>query len=508
MRSQIPDRGVNPSERKGSMKLWSRMKGSLGEDKTAAETKRLQWESIISELAAKKNVSDEQVKATNEQLSQLEKKYAALLKVFKEGFELVKQQQSELGERLELGMQSHQEIQNRMDALSSANVQLGEKLLHVTQALGEKEEWVRSYRSGMEIFLQEVKTRIGDFESTIQSIRAGDRETEARMEQLAGQMREIEDQTSGKMDRLESRTRETEEQRFGKMEQESQSRIEELASQVRDTVHQTRDDMEGLAGKVRGTEEQFSHLNRMNAALEEKWAALAKTLDENGGLLRAYQKETGEFVRDLTDKMAGLALQGERFQGELREAASQRDVLHETLGGIRETIDSLRDDFARELHAHRSGLADQLSAFRAKLDDQNAAHHQWVEKSGDLELQLKAVNDRWGKLEDQQFAKYGKLLDMIDGVVSRVQILEDQLRGIRESEDGTRKSVQDLSREFSVLQRDLQSLGEDVRIREQQQRVVENKLGIVRKIIDEAASELEGQRNRKPMPVPEGETAE
>jgi DNA repair exonuclease SbcCD ATPase subunit len=390
----------------------------------SSEAKRIQWEGTISEL-------NEHITATRGELLQLEKKYSSLLKVFKEWFDIVKHRQSEIEDRLTLGMKSNQEIKSKLDELSNADINLNDKLSYTTQALGEKEGLIRSYRAEMETLMLDLRTRIDDFDANYQSFKKNDQEIERKIEQLAS--------------------------------------------------------------KILETEDKFSNINQMSTVLGEKLTSVAKTLDENDSIFRAYQKETEDLIRDLTGKINELSSHSEHFQAEFHEMSFQRHAMNDSITGIHETINLLKNDFMHKFNSSYTEIVDQMSVLKTKFDDQYLVNDRLAEKGRIIELNLKDINDSWEKLHEQQLTKYGGLLAVIEDGKSRVQIIEEQLIGIKEIEGDAKKSIQDLLGEFSTIQRDLQSVKEELSMKQREHRITENKLDMIKKIVIETETEIEEQ---------------
>ena len=400
-----------------------------GDESVKVEQMESDTRKIISVLIEKHNLLDEQIKAMKDQLSQLDKRDSTLFTIFKEGIEIVRQRQLEIDDRLTSGMKSHQEMRNKIDELSNANINLSEERLQTTEALGEKEGLIRSYMAEMETLMLDVRTRMDDFESNYQS--------------------------------------------FRKIEQAIESKIEQLAS------------------KVLEKENQRSDVNQMNILFGEKLSSVAKTLDEKDSIFRAYQKETEDLIQALTRKIDEIGLHSEHFQKEIQEVSFQKNTINYTIAGIHEAINSLKNDFTHKVNSYNSEILNQVSALRTKLDDQNLVNHQLEEKGRNIELQLKDINDTWEKLHEQQSTKYGELLGVMDEVKSRMQRMEEKLMSIKEAEGGVQKLAQDLLGKFSIVQRDIESVKQEVSMKKHKLRVVENKLDMIKKVINETEMEHE-----------------
>ena len=400
-----------------------------GDESVKVEQMESDTRKIFNVLIEKQNLLDEQIKAMKDQLSQLDKRDSTLFTIFKEGIEIVRQRQLEIDDRLTSGMKSHQEMRNKIDDLSNANINLSEERLQTTEALGEKEGLIRSYMAEMETLMLDVRTRMDDFESNYQS--------------------------------------------FRKIEQAIESKIEQLSS------------------KVLEKEDQRSDVNQMNIMFGEKLSSVAKTLDEKDSIFRAYQKETEDLIQALTRKIDEIGLHSEHFQKEIQEVSFQKNTINYTIAGIHEAINSLKNDFTHKVNSYNSEILNQVSALRTKLDDQNLVNHQLEEKGRNIELQLKDINDAWKKLHEQQSTKYGELLDVVDEGKSRMQRMEEKLMSIKEAEGGVQKLAQDLLGKFSLIQRDIESVKQEVSMKKHKLRVVENKLDMIKKVINETEMEHE-----------------
>jgi chromosome segregation ATPase len=342
---------------------------------------------------------------------------------------MVNQRQSEIEDRLTLGMRRHQEIKNKIDALSNTNVNLQEKLLNTEKALGEEEAFIRSQRADMDTLILDVKTRIGDFDSNYQSFRKNEQDIESKIEQIASNLLEIENKSLN-------------------------------------------------IGQMFG----------------EKISSVAKTLDEKDSIFEAYQKEMNSIIQGLTGKINELGSHSEHHQRKFDEVSFKINAMSDTLTGIHETINSLKNDFMQKVNSSYSEIVNQMSSFKTKLDDQHLVNDQLEEKDRIIELQLKDIGETWEKLHEQLLAKYGEMLDAIEGGKSRVQTMEEKIMGITETEEGTKKSILGLLEEFTIIQKDLQSVKEEISMKKRGEKIVENKLDMIKKIINSAETELEKHR--------------